>query len=252
MSGKRARLWICGITVLLLSLCVVAIFFVFGRWQSVFLDEHCYRFRKTDRAIFDAVYAGDAVKIRELILRGGNANADIWVDLNGREKLIHWASLRGRIEVVRALLAGGADPNATDEFSRTPLMRMARMPIQNGYDECTVLLVRAGANLEQTTFREGYTALHISALFGNTSYALVLVGLRANVNALQYSRRTPLHLTCDIPFEPPSESMIRLLVEHGADISLRDQNGETASDILKKRNLGHLEYLLNATAGGRL
>jgi hypothetical protein len=111
------------------------------------------------------------------------------------------AADQGHLDVVRTLVAGGADLNATNTFGDTALMAAAR----HGYDAIVGLLLKRGANpnLED---RDGDTALGIARHHGHDKIAMLLVEHGADegegptakqlmMEALRYIQPAPLPKT---------------------------------------------------------
>ena len=77
----------------------------------------------------------------------------------------------------------------------------------------------------------GATALHLTAYLNAENVAKVLIAREANVNALDDEGRTPLHLVITQPHgEEPNAEMINLLLANGADLSIKDEHGNTPID----------------------
>jgi cytohesin len=90
--------------------------------------------------------------IRLLLAAGADPNA---VDFEGATPLMYAAKVE-RPEVLRALLAAGADPDAQDAQGRTALMYAA----DHCQTESVRLLVQAGADV-MLKDSNGYTALRV-------------------------------------------------------------------------------------------
>lgn len=104
---------------------------------------------------------------------------------------LHLAAQYGHVEVVRALLAASADPDAGSRGD------------------------------------SGNTPLGVACDFqGNEEIAAVLLGAGADVNARMQYGVTPLHRAAENADEP----MVRLLLAHGADREARDEHGQTPGD----------------------
>lgn len=84
--------------------------------------------------------------------------------------------------LVALILALGADPNATDRFGRTALMRSAR------HDDTRSLtwLLHEGANLDLATRKQRWTALMWAARYDAANACKLL--LSAGANALLHDR----------------------------------------------------------------
>lgn len=75
---------------------------------------------------------------------------------------------------------------------------------------------------------EGRAALHYSAWNGLLDTTLALLQAGANVNVLSGDRRsTPCHFACGMG----KPNVVKTLLKHGADTSLRDIDKWTAKDL---------------------
>ncbi len=157
-------------------------------------------------------------------------------DLHVRESFQHYNALHnaaenGTAEVVRTLLAAGADPNEWTMgfhidwgWAWTPLHLAAR---SNRDPDAVTALIEAGAALDAhsgTRYREGNAPLHFAGMNPNPAVTAVLLDAGANVNSLSRTGRTPLHEAAAYASDPAA---IELLVEAGADVNAHDANGYT-------------------------
>ena len=120
--------------------------------------------------------------------------------------------------VMRLLLRQGMQEElkALDERECTPL----HIAISEGNLDAVRLLVEAGADIH---LNDGYTMLHWAAQIRNDEILRYLLrqGMREELNALDEEGYSPLfYASNDI-------RKVRLLIEAGADIHLRDEDGNT-------------------------
>lgn len=87
--------------------------------------------------------------------------------------------LASHTEIVAALLAGGADPNATEEHDFSPLYLAAR----SGRVEIAAALLAAGADPNYMGTALEKTPLHVAAEEGHTEVVAVLLAAGADPNA---------------------------------------------------------------------
>ena len=112
--------------------------------------------------------------------------------------------------IVRLLLRAGADPDAPDDYGRTPLHRGA----ENSNPMVVTHLLDAGADLGARD-NEGYTALHwAAAQSGNGRVIKVLLDRGADPFAESNDGRTPLHSALRYRAEP---SVVSRMLDAGAD-----------------------------------
>jgi len=129
--------------------------------------------RHLSQPLFDAVRAGDASAVRELIDLGANANAVIPGD---GSPLIE-AARHGRMDLVQMLLAAGADPNLPVRGDGAPLIQASL----SGNLEIVRLLVERGANVEVFVPNDE-TPLINAAQAGNLAIVKYLIERGADVN----------------------------------------------------------------------
>src|SRR4051812_37781891 len=94
--------------------------------------------------VADAAMQADVATVRALIAGGEDVNA---AQGDGMTAL-HWAARRGEIDMVRMLLAAGANVRATTRLGNyTPLI----LASEGGHGAAIEALVAAGAHAQQTT-----------------------------------------------------------------------------------------------------
>lgn len=76
------------------------------------------------------------------------------------------------------------------------------------------------------------SALHLCAIDGHIEVAKLLLAHGLDPNALDKSRMTPLLRAVDMFASP---AFVRLLLDHGADATVRNDAGETAVDLIFRR-----------------
>ena len=127
-----------------------------------------------------------------------------------------WTAQRGDVEKVKALIVSGADVNSRSDLSHTPLM----YAVYYGHYEVAKILIEAGADVNaahSTTHTVLYHALEAPRLHAEVIQLL----LDAVVN-MDY---TPL--TWAIRYRVAPE-IVAMLIEAGADVNERDENGTPA------------------------
>jgi len=118
------------------------------------------------------------------------------------------AANNNRLEMVKVLLAAGANVNATNQHGDKALIRAAR----NNNLELVKYLLTAGAKINATDVA-GYTALMHASLNGNLEIVKFLLENEANINTpTQFSGTAALALA----FESGNTKLIDLLKSYGA------------------------------------
>ncbi len=200
-----------------------------------------------DTALIRAAITGDAELVSLLLAHHADAKH---ADRNGATALHFAIDDRAKTE---ALLAAGADPNATDNTGYTPLMTAANRgdggdvvellldhgadPNHRADDEMTPLILAGGGDLRSVKAllshgadprahtSAGFDALHAAVVIGNTEAARLLVARGADVNAKAGHGRTPLIEAA----EQGRPDLVQLLIAHGADVNARETFSATTA-----------------------
>jgi len=149
------------------------------------------------------------------------------------EAPIFQACRKRDIEAIQSLLDTGTSTEVTDAQGRTPLWRAASPPWGRAPREITTLLLDYGADPNHVD-GNGRTLLHHLWVFGNNAdnvrlYETLLEG-GADPNLRDHRGRTAaLHLA-----GRGGSKCLRLLIAHGADLSLADDNGSTPLEEAKE------------------
>lgn len=169
---------------------------------------------------------------------------------------LHDAAAKGDEAAVKALLAAGADPNATRADDDSAPLHYAA---ENGHETVVRVLLAAGAdpNAKEKDYsfddytgggpRWGHRPLHYAAQNGHEAVVRVLLaaGADPNVNGPRINGYwTPLHLAASEGLE----AVARVLLEAGADPKARDVDGNRPSRYVKKKKHPALAELLRAYA----
>jgi uncharacterized protein len=124
-------------------------------------------------SVLNAVKDGNTAGLRKALGQHGDANEG---DTDGTSAL-HWAVLEDRPEMVDALLAAGAKPNAKNVYGRTPLA----IALDHSNAPLTAALLKAGADPRMPLPGMG-TALIAAARTGSAAVVNVLLKTGINVN----------------------------------------------------------------------
>ena len=130
---------------------------------------------------------------------------------------LHLAIHGGHEDIVKLLIANGAEVNARDSDYDTPLIKAA----QAGAGGIIVALLKAGADVNAADMT-GKTPLHHLVMTGSIDDITLAVNEGANVNAADNNGMTPLFF---VPLSERSREKAEFLISRGADINIKDGEG---------------------------
>src|SRR5258708_20829466 len=189
-----------------------------------------------DTRLADAAMQKDKDGVRSLLKKKGDVNAGRGDGGTG----LHWAAYNDDLEMVKTLLAAGANVNATTrEGAISPLF----MACSNGNAAVIETLLKAGANANSVK-ANGTTALMLAAASGNADAVKVLLDHGAGINS-----KETVHGQTAVMFAAAlnRDAVIKLLMSRGADANVAtpvhklekvrfDQDGNSAADRRAGKN----------------
>lgn len=174
------------------------------------------------------------IPIMRLLLELG-ADVNLRTQSEG-DTALHIAVMNSNIEMVRALLAGGAEVNATDRLLRTPLLRASGI----GNLQIMQTLVSAGADVDRPMSTR-LTPLGFAAQRGRAD-AVIFLAERSVKVSRAYFGYSPL----PVLVRHGLTSAVAALLAAGADIDGVDEEGNTALYTAVTRRREELIELLMA------
>jgi ankyrin repeat protein len=193
-----------------------------------------------------AAQDGDAAKVKTLIAKGVNVNTK---DSGYERTALMYAAWRDRLEVVKLLLANGADAKAEDKDGWTSMIYAA----YKGHLKVVEAHLAEGIDVNVTN-SQGETMLMHAANEGRLNVARLLLAKGANINAKGNDGRTALMhasqrcLGIRIRGTLSNSKMIEMLLASGAVINSKDNNGQTA--LMYAATQGYIDVLKSLLANG--
>lgn len=161
---------------------------------------------KVEKKLFAAVQAGDTKAASRWLINAAAANARDGLGT----PLLQLAAQKDDVEMVRLLLAKGADPDQMNRVGMVPLAFAARF----GHTACVELLLEAGADTNMTGERYQLTALMGAAVNGDVGIAQKLRAAGAGFDIIDQVNKGPA-LMWALFYQ--HEDLAIWMLENGAD-----------------------------------
>lgn len=168
-----------------------------------------------------AVQSNSISCVEELLKRKASINSSQVYT----ETPLHTAAAMGFATCLKMLLEYGADFRVQFGITKATPLHLAA---EDGNAECARLLIEAGADLTAKTNRQ-QTPLHLAALAQSAQTLELLLINRSDPNAEDKDKRTPLH--CAIVKSSRSCECVQLLLQYGAKVNASDVFGYTPVHI---------------------
>ena len=155
--------------------------------------------------------------LKELIKAGGSIDAKGW---NSYTPLMY-ACRNGNFDEIKFLVEAGADIDTRDGNGVTNLMKVAGHPDMINY------LLDHGANLNIQDGRGRTLLWQSSAISANPDLVKLLIGRKADLNITDWLGTSALIAAAQYGHL----DIVQMLLDAGADPTIRSKNGYTALDI---------------------
>ncbi len=187
-----------------------------------------------DAPIHAAAEVGTIECLKCLVENGANVNEEN----NSKARPLHFIGNKMNFsseveECIKFLIEKGAEINSNDKENNTPLHDAAKSFIADeAKEKCCKFLINSGANLSAKN-DDGDTPLHLAANDHSiaTLQYLLEAGAKVIVNEENNDKQTPLHCYVESTHSNLSEEKIKkifeILMESGADLSIKDRDGNT-------------------------
>lgn len=199
------------------------------------LDYGAHPATKTSRGwtpLHLAAYMGTD-EVTELLLEKG---ADVKEKLEQGMTALDLAASNGREEIVRIFIRNGAKVLGSAIPERRALYHAAR----SGHESVVRILLEKGVD-DPGVNRVGLAAIYSAADFGHTAVARLLIEKYIGFNERRSLGFRTL-LRCAV--ERGSESVVRLLLENGADSSIENDSRNTLLSLAKEKGNKGIVHLL--------
>ena len=133
---------------------------------------------------------------------------------------LHYSCRYGHVDIVRTLVKHKANVNARTDSGDTPLTLAAL----NKHDNVVHALLSDSQCLVDAKGQGGYTALHVSCIYGHVDIVRTLVKHKANVNARTDSGDTPLTLAA----LNKHDNVVHALSDYNCEVLAKDKDAYTA------------------------
>ncbi|MCA1644206.1 MAG: ankyrin repeat domain-containing protein [Chloroflexi bacterium] len=177
--------------------------------------------------ILDALYRGRGDEAEQLLAETGPLSLTI-----------HEAAAMGAIERIAQLL--DVDPTAANAWASDGFQPLGLAAFFGRREAVELLLARGGE--VNTPARNAFkvAALHAALAGPQPGMATLLVAAGADANARQQGGVTPLHECASIG----DMDLTRFLLDHGAEPSVRDDQGKSPADTARERGHSAVAALL--------
>ena len=202
-----------------------------------------------------AITSGNIEKVKQMVeVKGFKPN--VRYEDDGLSPL-HYAVMFNRVEIVKLMLeVSQIDLNIRDSYKTTheyfatdenPKGEVYRghtplhVAAEGGFDEIVALLLeKPEIDVNSANSLLGDSALHLAVIYGHKTVVKLLLDNKAKPNLTNSSKNTPLHVAAALD----KFDLVKMLIESGADLDARNDEGYTAAEIALIKNHSRVVELL--------
>ncbi len=194
--------------------------------------------QEATRLLVRAAPRGHGAQVRAAIAAGADLEQR---DAQGRTPLVA-ATKQDRPGVARLLLEAGADPNAKDDLQDSAFLYAGA----EGLTEIVRLTLAHGADVRSTN-RFGGTALIPASEHGHLAVIRLLLAAGVPVDHVNDLGWTAVHEAIVLGDGSSRQvETVRLLLDGGADVTIRDRDGVLPRDLAARRGYTEIVDLVDA------
>jgi ankyrin repeat protein len=208
-------------------------------WCSHAQEQSSRNIAREVRFLLNDVYMENFLSVHPPVEWLRPCHTNDWKKVTSTNSALPFASHHNLKEVVRALIAAGAQVDAAHDQAGTPLYAAAG----GGHEAIVRVILDSGAdpNLRSPGYYE--FAMHVAAVHGHEAVVRLLLQSKADVNIQGGEQHTALQAAVSTG----QAAMVRLLLDQGADINLLKVEGRHALyDAADKGYEGIISCLLAA------
>lgn len=174
-----------------------------------------------------AVAEGNQKQAEKLLSAGANPN----LRDSSNNTLLVVAVLKEDLPLVTMLVEAKADVNARGADGATPLQLAVNK--KDVFEKLVECLLSHGAD-SNSLDAKGNTPLHTAVLREDLATVQLLVTSKANINAKDRDGATPLQKAL-VKLQDSPRQLVNYLIDHGADVHVRDTNGNTLLHLFEEQ-----------------
>lgn len=185
--------------------------------------------KQGETSLMKAIDQGEIDVVRDVLSRPAALRTiNTATTHNTRETALHMAVRRNRPDIVNLLLDSGSLVNTRNALRQTPLFLAFELTMP----AMAELLISRGADVAKcpADTRTKRHLIHIAAKDEKTPLLKLLLDHGANINARNEDGNTALNLSLDAPSGPPLLKNLKALLDAGASTETPDKWGRRAID----------------------